>query len=152
MKHILTVVLALTLGGAAFAADEKPATQDSPMVAAAKRANRKGKKPANVITNETLNKTGAGAHVTTAASQRPIVLPKDPPAPTPEMVANQKRDEEKRRLAAQAVEQKKAAEERERALAAAAAAVEEGTYENPEHDPAEAEKTQEDANRKPPQR
>lgn len=43
---------------------------DSPLVAAAKRTGRLGKKPSNVITNDTLSKTGG--HFTTTKSQDPI--------------------------------------------------------------------------------
>lgn len=89
MKAILSCALAafaLTL----YAADpqDKPTTtattlsavpqaqvEDSPLVAAAKRTGRLAKKPTNVITNETLVKTGG--HITTAAYQAP--LPPPPP-------------------------------------------------------------------------
>jgi hypothetical protein len=66
-----------------------PAVVDSPMVAAAKRANRLGKKPvSNVITNETLEQM-RGGHITTTETQRGIAIPPPPPAPapTPEMAA-----------------------------------------------------------------
>jgi hypothetical protein len=90
MKAILSCGLAafaLTL----YAADpqDKPTTattpsavpqahvEDSPLVAAAKRTGRLAKKkPRNVITNETLVKSGG--HITTAAHQAP--LPQAPPA------------------------------------------------------------------------
>jgi hypothetical protein len=169
MKRILTIVLALGLGGAAFADDAEkkpaaeataapapevtatPAASDSPMVAAAKRA-RKGRKASIVITNDTLNKSGAGAHVTTTAKQPAFATAKEPLRPTPEMVYQQQREAEKRRQTAQAEKQKQAAETQEQATAAAAAMAEEGLYDAEEHDPAQAEKTQEDANKKPPQR
>ncbi len=54
-----------------------PATslkQDSPLVAAAKRAGRLGKKPTSVITNDTLLKTGG--HFTTTQYQDPLPNPK----------------------------------------------------------------------------
>ena len=89
MKAILSCGLtafALTL----YAADpqDKPTTttattlsavpqaqvEDSPLVRAAKRTGRLAKKPTNVITNETLVKSGG--HITTAAYQAPL-----PPAP-----------------------------------------------------------------------
>mgnify|MGYP006191776781 CR=1 FL=1 len=98
-------------------------TADSPMVAAAKRANRKGRKPSTpVITNDQLNKSGDGVHVSTTATQKPFVMPKEPPVPTPEMMHQQQREAEKRRAAAEAEKQKKAAEAKEQATAAAAAA------------------------------
>ena len=45
-------------------------SSDSPLVAAAKRTGRLGKKPSNVITNDTLSKTGG--HFTTTKSQDPL--------------------------------------------------------------------------------
>lgn len=156
MKHALAIVLALGLTGAASAADteQKPVQQDSPMVAAAKRANRKGRKPANVITNATLAKSGSGAHITTTTAQQPFVAPKPyvPPVPTPEMAGQQARDAAKRRDAEEAAKQKKAAEAQKHAAAAAAAASEEGLYDDAEVDPALAGQTEEPADRKPPQR
>ena len=150
MKRILTIVLALGLVASAFADDaekkEQPptpqaTTADSPMVAAAKRANRKGRKPAApVITNDMLNKSGAGTHVSTTAAQKPFVMPKEPPVPTPEMLHHQKREAEKRRLASDAAKQQKAAEAKEQAAAAAAAAAEEGLYDAEEIEPKEAAK------------
>jgi len=96
MKAILSCGLtafALTL----YAADpqDKPTTttattlsavpqaqvEDSPLVRAAKRTGRLAKKPTNVITNETLVKSGG--HITTAASQAPLPpLPPRQPAVT----------------------------------------------------------------------
>src|SRR5205823_5594045 len=52
---------------------------DSPLVAAAKRTGRLGKKPSNVITNDTLVKTGG--HFTTTKSQEPIQTEKKEEAP-----------------------------------------------------------------------
>lgn len=92
MKAILICSLAafaLTL----YAADpqDKPTTtattlsavapakvEDSPLVAAAKRTGRLAKKPTNVITNETLVKSGG--HITTAAFQAPLPPPPKVPA------------------------------------------------------------------------
>ncbi|HEX6088413.1 MAG TPA: hypothetical protein VF266_28030 [Thermoanaerobaculia bacterium] len=154
MKRALTIVLALGLGASAFADDAakksepqpQPAPQavttaDSPMVAAAKRANRKGRKPSTpVITNDQLNKSGDGVHVSTTATQKPFVMPKEPPVPTPEMMHQQQREAEKRRAAAEAEKQKKAAEAKEQATAAAAAAAEEGLYDSEELEPIQTEK------------
>ena len=167
MKRALTIVLALGIGASAFAddAEKKPAatetqaapaepvtTADSPMVAAAKRANRKGRKPAApVITNDTLNKSGAGVHVSTTAQQKPFVLPKEPPVPTMDMMARQIREAEQRRVAAQAAAEKKAATEKQQSIEAAAAAAEEGLYHDEEYAAQEAQKKQEE-NKKPPQR
>src|ERR1700737_2937631 len=87
MKALLSCGLAafaLTL----YAADpqDKPTTtgntlsavpaaqvEDSPLVAAAKRTGRLAKKPTNVITNETLVKSGG--HLTTASHQAALPSP-----------------------------------------------------------------------------
>jgi hypothetical protein len=167
MKHSLTIAAAMALTLGAFA-DEPAATAaapaatttaaaaaapaDSPLVAAAKRANRKGRKPAHVITNDTLNKSGAGAHVTTTAQQRPFVMPKASPPPVPPRdLPNTQAREVQKSIAAHEEATKKAAEAQTQAAAAAAAAAEEGVYDDLETDPAQAERAQEDANRKPPQ-
>lgn len=47
-----------------------PSPNDSPLVAAAKRSGRLGKKPTTVITNDTLLKSGG--HFTTTKSQDPL--------------------------------------------------------------------------------
>ncbi|HUR82566.1 MAG TPA: hypothetical protein VM733_17515 [Thermoanaerobaculia bacterium] len=143
MKRALTILLALSLGIAAFG-------EDSPMVAAAKRANRKGKKPANVITNETLSKAGSGAHITTAATQKPFVAPKPyvPPRPTPDMIAQQQRDAAKRKAETEAAARVKAEASRNESREAAASASEEALFDD---DEAEAAQTG-TAVQKPPQR
>jgi hypothetical protein len=68
----------------------KPA--DSPLVAAAKRSNRLGKKPASkvVITDATLKTAGENAHITSPAEQHNLNMPAEPVRPTPEMVAAEK--------------------------------------------------------------
>jgi hypothetical protein len=118
-----------TTASSTTTATAAPAAQpDSPLVAAAKRANRKGKKStAILITNDTLKTSGANAHVTTTTSQNAIQMPKplDPPRPTPEM-AHQRAVEAKRKLEAEEAEKQrlaKAAQE-QKALEAAAAAEE----------------------------
>ena len=92
-----------------------PAAQDSPLVAAARRMNRLGKKPTNVITNETLTKSSGTAHVTTASTPlKPIVLPPaaGTPNPTPEMVAAAKVAEERKKAEMAAAQKAKAEEAR----------------------------------------
>lgn len=142
MKRALCLVVALALPLAAEETKQKPAdaaprTQpaasqaqpDSPLVAAAKRANRLGRKPAApVITNETLKQSGANAHVTTTSAQRPLVLPPNLPAPrpTPEMQADAAKATREKLLAEQAAKKQKADAENARKEAAAAAAVEDG--------------------------
>ena len=162
MKRALTIVAALMLPVLAVAAEDtgtppKPAAsaaQDSPMVAAAKRANRKGRKPANVITNETLAKAGGSAHVTTTAQQRPFASPKayEPPAPTAEILFLRERDAAKRRAAAETAAQARAAANAEKKAAAAAEGEdEEGMFQEDETPPAQTD-TAQTATPKPPQR
>ena len=93
MKHVIfPVILAITVP--VFAADETPVAQpqpvaasDSPLVAAAKRANRLGKKPAILITNDNLVHVNDGRGFTTASNQANVTAPKGTAAPTPEMAA-----------------------------------------------------------------
>lgn len=116
-----------------------PAAQpDSPLVAAAKRANRKGRKPSNLITNDTLKASGANAHVTTTTAQATINMPKplEPPRPTPEMEASRQQAEQRKQVAEQAEKDRKAKEEKTRAAEQAAAAAEEG-YDGMQDDAAE---------------
>jgi len=139
MKRVLclAVALALPLGAEEKAPKPKPAPApaapqaqpDSPLVAAAKRANRLGRKPAaTVITNETLKQSGAGAHVTTTTAQRPLDLPPNLPAPrpTPEMQADAAKAVREKAIAEQAAKQKKADEVKAAREGEAAAAVEDG--------------------------
>lgn len=85
MKSMLTVAIAAALALPLFAGEKTPEvtisqppppSADSPLVAAAKRAQRLGKKPAFVITNATLVTSGSHAHVTTSATApKPLNLP-----------------------------------------------------------------------------
>ena len=95
MKHVIfSVILAVTLP--VFAADP-PTTlspqpqpvvqQDSPLVAAAKRTHRLGKKPTLLITNENLAHMDDSRGFTTTTAQQPVTAPKGTVAPTPEMQA-----------------------------------------------------------------
>jgi hypothetical protein len=107
MKLILTGGIALCALTLVAADQQKPTptetvlaapaavqVQDSPLVRAAKATGRLQKKPTNVITNETLVKTGG--HFTTTKSQSPLpTFPEAPPvAPQPRMstVARQKQE------------------------------------------------------------
>jgi hypothetical protein len=77
---ILSIALPLAAAESTPQDAPKPAAQDSPLVAAAKRANRLGKKPAFVITNETL-RTMTNAHLTTSAAAVPLpVIPASRPS------------------------------------------------------------------------
>jgi hypothetical protein len=145
MTRALTIILVLALP---VLAEEKkadkttatttaPATAtaaggaqpDSPLVAAAKRANRLGKKSATpVITNATLKSSGANAHVTTTAKQTAIQMPAPllPPRETPEMAVARTQQAERAKAAVQAEAERKAKEEQQKKMEAAAAASEEG--------------------------
>jgi len=106
MKRLALVLVALSLP--VFAADPPPPPPeviDSPMVAAAKRSNRLGKKPAFVITHETLALYRGGGHITTTTTPRTLNVPV--PAPTPEMIAAlEKADQARVAAATQAVQKK----------------------------------------------
>lgn len=125
---VLAVALPLT------AQNGQPAQQvDSPLVAAAKRMNRKGKKPALVITNASLLRSGAassGAHVTTTASQSVLKVPAPLPPlrPTPEMEAAAARAIREKQLAEQAALKKVEAEAAQRKMDRSAAAAEDIYY------------------------
>ena len=128
------------------------AQPDSPLVAAAKRANRLGKKSTSkvVITNDTLKTSGQNAHVTTTDTLR--ALPRGQAEPSQEVLELQQR--EKNRKAAAEAAAKKEKEEKERATKVRYAA-QNAEEEYPDDvDPAQAEKQLQDANKpkeeKPP--
>jgi len=114
MKRLLTSAAAVLLAVPLLAAEQKTwdppktAQQDSPLVAAAKAANRLGKKPAFVITNETL-KTMTNAHFTTTQNTHVPSVPK--PEPTAEMVAREKAQKARDYAEAQAAPKRKAQQE-----------------------------------------
>lgn len=116
----------------------EPAAQpDSPLVAAARRTNRLGKKPANVITNATLTKAGsATAHVTTTETQAPLILPPPlaDPRPTPEMVAKARAEEQRKKDAAAQQKKQSDTAKWEAKMKQAAERAEEGMY-DAEEDP-----------------
>jgi hypothetical protein len=129
-----------------------PAAQDSPLVAAARRTNRRGKKPSNVITNQTLARSGDAKHVTTTTNQGTLHLPAPAPplSPTPEMVAAQKAAEQRKKAEAEA--EKKKAEEAKRQEQAARAAnrTEDDVFDENDADGSQGERELE-AEKKPPQ-
>jgi hypothetical protein len=180
MKKVLTISTAALFALSVFADDAKKTTTtntkkatapavtgtvldaqpsqvtsaDSPLVAAAKRSSRKGKKPTNVITNETVKKPSK-AHVTT--SHNVVPLPVLPPAsgPTEDQLRKEKADREYAANAAKLAAEKKQKEKeaRERRMAAAAAAAE-SDYVDPgqaESELAEAQKAAKEQEKKPPQ-
>lgn len=158
MKRALTIVFVLALplaalpcvadepkaaGTATTTAAEAPKTEavqpDSPLVAAAKRANRKGRKStAILITNENLKTSGAKAHVTTTTVQNSIQMPRplEPPRPTPEMEAAHAKQVQQQQVAEQAEKDRKAKEQQEQKAAQEAAARDDG-YDGMQDDSAE---------------
>jgi hypothetical protein len=89
-----------------LAAPVEQQAEDSPMVRAAKASGRLNKKPTNVITNETLLRTGG--HFTTTAVNPPLPPP-HPPTPAarprqdsykPKQAETQKKEQALRRAAA----------------------------------------------------
>ena len=132
-------------------AQAAPAQPDSPLVAAARRANRLGKKSGSkVITNETLKTSGQKAHVTTTETLR--ALPKGEVEPSQEVLELQQREKDRKAAAEAAAKKEKEAKKREARVATAAENAEE---EYPDDvDPTMAEKQLQDANKpkveKPP--
>jgi len=138
------------------AAAQATAQEESPLVAAARRANRGAKKAKHVITNETLVKANSGtARVTTTEKQRPIDLSPLPAQvqPTPEMAAAQKAKEERAKVVIAEDERKAKTAAYEQRRAAAAERAEEGMYEELEDpDYGEGERDlQQTQTEKPPQ-
>jgi hypothetical protein len=127
------------------------AASDSPLVAAAKRANRLGKKSTSkVITNESLKTSGQNAHVTTTETLR--TLPKGEAEPSQEVMDLQKREKDRKAAAEAAAKKEKEAKQHETKVRYAAERAEE---EYPDDvDPAQSEKQLQDANKpkeeKPP--
>jgi len=101
---------------------------DSPLVRAAKASNRLGKKPSQVITNDTLIRQGG--HFTTTTPEAQLALPsvKPPGGPTPEQLAADAK-KKKTETAAAAEKHKKDAEAKRNAAALRAAAAEGDTPE-----------------------
>jgi hypothetical protein len=152
MKRALTTAMAITLalpllgGEKSTKADEKPAQQktakaatteqapppaatgpESPLVAAARRANRLGRKSTTtVITNESV-KSSRG-HVTIGSVDRPMNVPEPVLGPEAKLAAENaaRAAAEKKSREQTAAQQKQVAEEKARAAAAAAARAEEG--------------------------
>lgn len=138
------------------AAAQAPAQEESPLVAAARRANRGAKKSKHVITNENLVKANSGtARITTTEKLRPIDLSPLPAEvqPTPEMVAAQKAKEERAKVVIAEDERKAKAAAQEQRKAAAAERAEEGMYdeyEDPDYGEGERD-LQQTQSEKPPQ-
>lgn len=153
MKRTLASIATITMLAVPLFADEpKKAAepvQDSPLVAAAKRANRRGRKPASkvVITDETLKSSGANAHVTTTEKLGSVALP--PPSPPPLDVVLANEAAERRRLEAAALAKKQKAEEQRKSAMRSAAEATEELY-GEDVDPALAETAARDAHKETP--
>ena len=146
-----TTAAAETSPTATAAPAQEPVQQDSIYVQAAKRANRLGKKPTNVITNETLKHSKG--HVTTTSTQAEIKMPAlyVPESQIAAKKAAMQAAEAERVKRIADEKAKKKAETRQRIIATAAAAAEEGYYDEEEDDPAtlEAAADQAAADQKP---
>jgi hypothetical protein len=152
MRQVFAVIVVLALPLAAQ--DAQPVKQaDSPLVAASKRANRKGKKVTNVITNDMIRQTAAASagHVTTTTVQAPVPRLPEPIA-TPEMEAIAARNAERAKVARETEEKKKAEDKKKARMAAMRAAAAEGElYDDAEIDAAQFEEAAgEAAQQKPP--
>jgi hypothetical protein len=147
----LSIAFSLLLVASVVSADEAKKTEaktpaaapavtstvpDSPLVAAAKKSKRKNAKPANVITNETLAKSGG--HVTQAA-KLPDLLPVPPP-PKPEAVDPLAADRARRaELVKKQEEEKKVAEQKKADAQRARATSDDDSLDDRFDDPAAAE-------------
>jgi hypothetical protein len=125
---------------------------DSPLVQAAKRANRKNARKGTIlITNDTLRNTKG--HITTTAAQAPLNVPEPKPGPEQQLADKQaKWEADKKRIEDVRTENaRKAAEHRQNLRRDAVEQAEEGIYEGEDTDPAAAEHAAEaTGDRKPP--
>ena len=96
---------------------------DSALVRAAKASNRLNKRPAQVITNETLVREGGHFTTTTPAAQTPLPTNRRPSEPTWDQIAA---DARKSRADAAAAQQSKKTDQQKKLSAARAAALAEG--------------------------
>lgn len=143
MRRLTTVAAALLIAAPLFAADapktDKPKTQaqaqtaaapeDSPLVAAAKRAIKSRTGKTIVITNDTLAKSANGT-ITTTDTQPTITLP----SPDAALVAMQQKANQPQAAPATAPRLSPAEEDRQRRAAARAARAEEaGPYSDAPH-------------------
>ena len=133
MRRPTMLAAALLIAAPLFAADapktntpqpETAATQDSPLVAAAKAAAKARKGKAIVITNDTLARTN-GAAMTTTESQPPITLPN----PDPALLEMRQKTSQQQASSVQAARPSPAEAERQRRIAERAARAEDaGPY------------------------
>jgi len=112
LTHVQTVLSAQTTG-----------TTDSPLVRAAKSTNHPGRKPAQVITNETLVREGGHFTTTTPEAQAQLSISRPAGPSMDQMAADARRA---RAQAANAAAQARKDEEKKRMEAGRAAAIREG--------------------------
>lgn len=123
------------------------APEESPLVRAARRANRLGKKPGTVITNESVRKSKG--HITTTTVQRPIEIA-TPRMASDEAAALRKREQEREQARVRVIGEEKSRQQDLAALersARAAEMAEEGYFEDPDDDPARAEREADETSR-----
>lgn len=121
---------------------------DSPLVAAAKRAKR-GKKSTIVITEATLKQSGSGGHVTTTTNaMAPLVVPKEPLRPTPEMIARKNEEGRLQAEAAKAARAKKVEDAKKERVEATKYSDEQDGFDDEQVDPTLRDRPEES---KPPQ-
>jgi hypothetical protein len=148
MKRLTTLAAALLIAAPLVAADApktdntqaQPAVaQDSPLVAAAKRASKKRTGKTTVITNETLAKN-PNAGITTTETQPPITLP----SPDAALIAMQQKANQPQAKPVTVAQPSPAEQDRARRAAARAGNAEDaGPYsENPYVDEVTVAKTQ----------
>jgi len=121
MNRTLTLAVFFVAAAPLFAAEPKPianptqptAPVESPLVAAARRANRLGKKPGYVITNDNL--VTKGGHITTTEQQIPFVTPLYPPG-GPAAVTSPAQKQQQTAADAKKAEEKKAEAERQKVM------------------------------------
>ena len=168
MKRALTTlaaaiaVTALAEEPAKTTTTQKPAAQpktisapapqqlESPLVAAARRANRLGKKPTNVITNDTLVRSGV--HVTTTEKMTPMNVASTIAQPTAETEMLRLRNEQRKADEARARKEAEAKAKKEQKYAATMERAENGMVDDAEADESLAERDlQKEQSQKPPQ-
>jgi hypothetical protein len=164
MKRSLMLTLLLTAALPLCADEPKPAQpeaaapatatattattpEESPLVRAARRANRLGRKPGTVITNESVKKSKG--HITTTTNQRPLDIPK-PAMASDEAAAIRKRNAAREQAKVLVIGEEKKKQQELEALerrARAAEMAEEGYFEDPDDDPARAERNADEGGR-----
>jgi len=148
MNRTLTLAMFFVAATPLIAAEPKPVANptqpatpvESPLVAAARRANRLGKKPAYVITNDNLVTTGG--HFTTTEQQIPFVTPLYPPGGPAVAPSPTQQQQQQAAADAKKAQERKAEEERQKVMKQLQMQYEGETL-NEGQDPAAIERNQE---------